>query len=53
MPPLLTGVSGHPDLLLSDGSHPNAEGYTIIVRNILGIIEPYLQKPTPIASRSN
>jgi len=44
MPPLLTGVSGHPELLLGDGSHPNAEGYTIIVRNILEIIEPYLSK---------
>jgi lysophospholipase L1-like esterase len=44
MPPLLTGVSGNPDLLLSDGSHPNAEGYTIIVRNIFEIIEPYLTR---------
>ena len=44
MPPLLTGVSGHPELLLGDGSHPNAEGYTIIVRNILEVIEPYLSK---------
>jgi acyl-CoA thioesterase-1 len=46
MPPLLTGVSGHPELLLGDGSHPNAEGYTIIVGNILPILEPYLVRTT-------
>ena len=45
MPPLLTGVSGHPDLLLSDGSHPTAEGYTIIVGNIFRILEPHLKQP--------
>jgi acyl-CoA thioesterase-1 len=44
MPPLLSGVSGHPDLLIADGSHPNAEGYTIVVRNLLEVIEPYLKK---------
>ena len=44
MPPLTSGVAGHPDLLIEDGSHPNAAGYTIIVRRILGIIEPYLKK---------
>jgi acyl-CoA thioesterase-1 len=46
MPPLLTGVSGRPELLLGDGSHPNAEGYTIIVGNILPILEPYLVRTT-------
>jgi len=44
MPPLTSGVAGHPDLLIEDGSHPNAAGYTIIVRRILGILEPYLKK---------
>jgi acyl-CoA thioesterase-1 len=44
MPPLTSGVAGRPDLLIDDGSHPNAAGYTIIVRNILGVIEPYLKK---------
>ena len=44
MPPLLTGVDGHPDLLLGDGRHPNADGYAIIVGNLLKIIEPYLKK---------
>ena len=44
MPPLTSGVAGHPDLLIEDGSHPNAAGYTIIVRRILGILEPYLKQ---------
>jgi len=44
MPPLTSGVAGHPELLIEDGSHPNADGYTIIVRRILEIIEPYLKK---------
>jgi acyl-CoA thioesterase-1 len=44
MPPLLSGVSGHPDLLIEDGRHPNGAGYTIVVRNLLPIIEPYLKR---------
>jgi acyl-CoA thioesterase-1 len=44
MPPLTSGVAGQPDLLLADGSHPNADGYTIIVRNLLAVLEPYLKK---------
>jgi len=44
MPPLTSGVAGHSDLLIADGSHPNAEGYRIVVRNILEFIEPYLKK---------
>ena len=47
MPPLTSGVAGHPELLIEDGSHPNADGYTIIVRRILEIIEPYLKKDPP------
>ena len=44
LPPLTTGVAGNPDLLIGDQSHPNAEGYTIIVGNLLKHLEPYLQK---------
>jgi len=44
MPPLTKGVAGNPDLTIEDRSHPNAAGYTIIVRNILAVIEPYLKK---------
>lgn len=42
MPSLREGVAGHPELLLDDGSHPNADGYTIVARRIFGLIEPYL-----------
>ena len=44
LPPLTTGVAGNPDLLIGDQSHPNADGYTIIVGNLLKVLEPYLQK---------
>jgi acyl-CoA thioesterase I len=42
MPSLRDGVAGHPELLLSDGSHPNTEGYTIVANRIFGILEPHL-----------
>ena len=42
MPSLRDGVAGHPELLLSDGSHPNGEGYTIVANRIFNILEPYL-----------
>jgi acyl-CoA thioesterase-1 len=45
MPSLRAGVAGRPELLLADGSHPNAEGYTIVARRIMGLIEPYLDGP--------
>jgi acyl-CoA thioesterase I len=48
MPPLTSGVAGHPELLIEDGSHPNAEGYTIIVRNLFAVIEPYLKKDAQV-----
>jgi len=40
--PFLDGVAGHPDLLISDGRHPNGEGYTVVVRNILKVLETAL-----------
>jgi acyl-CoA thioesterase I len=43
--PFLEGVEGRPDLLIDDRRHPNAEGYTVVVRNILRVIEPVLSKP--------
>jgi len=42
--PFLNGVRGHPELLLSDGIHPTAEGYTIVVENILKAIEPAVKQ---------
>jgi len=38
--PFLDGVVGHDELLLTDGVHPNSDGYAIVVRNILNIIGP-------------
>ena len=40
--PFLDGVQGRPELLISDGRHPNADGYAIVVRNILKVLEPTL-----------
>jgi acyl-CoA thioesterase-1 len=52
MPSLREGVAGHPELLLSDGSHPNAEGYTIVAERIFAMLKPYLseQQTTALAS---
>jgi acyl-CoA thioesterase-1 len=44
IPPLLTGVSGHPDLLIADGRHPNADGYRIVVGHLLEHLEPHLTR---------
>lgn len=52
MPPLLSGVDGHAELLIGDGRHPNADGYVIVVRNILTVLEPHLKK-MPDRSSSN
>jgi acyl-CoA thioesterase-1 len=50
MPSLRAGVAGHPELLLSDGSHPNGEGYTIVANRIFGILEPHLSETEPTVS---
>ena len=42
--PFLDGVVGHYELLLTDGVHPNSDGYAIVVRNILNIIGPDLRR---------
>jgi acyl-CoA thioesterase-1 len=41
--PFLDGVAGHRDLLQADGVHPTAEGYTVVVSNILKVLEPLLK----------
>ena len=53
MPSLREGVAGHPELLLSDGSHPNAEGYTIVSNRIFAMLEPYLIKANSSAAESH
>lgn len=44
IPSFLAGVSGNPDLTIADGTHPNAEGYAIVVKTIMQSIEPLLKK---------
>lgn len=41
--PFLEGVQGHPELLISDGVHPNADGYAIVIQNMLKVLEPRLR----------
>ena len=53
MPSLREGVAGHPELLLSDGSHPNAEGYTIVSNRIFAMLEPYIIKANSSAAESH
>jgi len=47
--PFLDGVAGHPELVQADGAHPTADGYAIVIQNILRILDPVLQErgPTP------
>ena len=51
MPSLRDGVAGYPELLLSDGSHPNAAGYTIVANRIFNILEPHLPGKASSASQ--
>ena len=43
IPFLLEGVAGDPELNRSGDIHPTAEGYAIVVRNVLETIEPLIQ----------
>ena len=43
-PFFMEGVSGHPNKLLSDGLHPNAEGVRLIVAGILPQVEDLLHE---------
>jgi acyl-CoA thioesterase-1 len=40
----LDGVVGHRELLLTDGVHPNSDGYKVVAHNILDGIDPYLRE---------
>jgi len=44
IPSFLAGVSGHAELTIADGTHPNADGYVIVVKTVLKTIEPLLKK---------
>jgi acyl-CoA thioesterase-1 len=39
---LLEGVAAKPELNLSDGIHPNAQGYVVIAETVWGAIEPFI-----------
>lgn len=43
-PFFLEGVAANPDLNLPDGIHPNAEGVSVIVENILPAVERLLER---------
>jgi acyl-CoA thioesterase-1 len=42
IPFFLEGVGGHPELNQTDGIHPTAEGYDIVVENVWKILQPLL-----------
>ena len=44
IPSFLEGVSGESSRTISDGTHPNAEGYAIVVKTVMKWIEPMLRK---------
>jgi acyl-CoA thioesterase-1 len=52
MPSLRDGVAGHPELLLADGSHPNAEGYSIVANRIFTMLEAHLLAPDSSTTQS-
>ena len=43
VPFFLEGVVGHPDLILPDGKHPNANGQKVVAANIWKSLEPMLK----------
>ena len=42
IPFLLDGVGGIPELNLSDGIHPNAEGHKIVAENVFEVLKGIL-----------
>jgi len=48
MPSLRQDIAGKPDLLLSDMSHPNAAGYTIVANRIFSLLQPHLVKAASV-----
>ncbi|MES2624064.1 MAG: GDSL-type esterase/lipase family protein [Pseudomonadota bacterium] len=50
MPSIREDIAGHAELLISDGSHPNAKGYTIVANRIFNILKPYLDQSKAKAS---
>ena len=52
IPFLLEGVGGQPSLNQTDGIHPTAEGYRIVVENVLQSLLPVLNKPGAAKART-
>lgn len=52
IPFFLEGVAGHPELNQGDGIHPTEQGYSIVVENIWGVVEPLLKRLQTAAPRS-
>ena len=48
IPSVLSGVEDNPKLMIADGLHPNAEGYTIVTNTVMKAIQPLLKKPPPL-----
>lgn len=44
IPFFLEGVATNPSLNQPDGIHPTAEGYAIVVENVMNVLEPLLKK---------
>ena len=44
-PFFLEGMARQPELTLSDGLHPNAQGVDVIVAHILPVVSPLLHMP--------
>lgn len=43
IPFLLKGLEMRPDLTIGDGKHPNAEGQKVVMDNVWGVLEGYLE----------
>lgn len=52
IPYLLERVSGHPDLNLPDGLHPNAAGHRILADNVWRVLEPVAREVSAKGSTS-
>jgi acyl-CoA thioesterase I len=44
MPSLREGLAGHPELLIGDMRHPNADGYAIVAQRMFALLQPLLKR---------
>jgi acyl-CoA thioesterase-1 len=50
VPRIMDGVAEHPELMLDDGIHPNAEGHARILDNVWPVVEPLLESSQAAAA---